>query len=215
VVRSLRPDVLAVQEAPRRLRWRARCADLARRLGLVYAAGGMPGLGNLLLVDLRVRVLDTWCVRFPLTPGRHLRGAALAHCSAAGREFVVAGSHLATDPAERPVQAAILAKVLSERAEPLIVAADVNEAEGAAWAALAEGRVDAGEAAGQAAIATFPAAMPRRRIDAIFVDRRLEVRGYRVVDSAEARRASDHLPVMADIALGSTSSDMSKIGANG
>ena len=135
LVRSQKPDVVAVQEAPRRLRWRSRCADLARRFGLVYAAGGLPGLGNLLLVDLRVRVHDTWCLRYPLTPGRHLRGAALARCSVGGSTFVVAGTHLATDPAERPAQAAILAKALAEVDRPLILAADVNEEPGgAAWA---------------------------------------------------------------------------------
>ena len=200
VVRSLRPDVLVVQEAPRRLRWRHRCADLARRVDLVYAAGGLPGLGNLLLVDLGVRVHDTWCLRYPLTPGRHMRGAALARCSAAGSTFVVAGTHLATDPAERPGQAAVLAKALAEVQVPIILAADVNEeAGGEAWTTLADGRVDAASAS---AGATFPAAGPAQRLDAIFVDRRLAVTGGRVVDTPEARRASDHLPVVADITLG-------------
>ena len=197
VVRSLRPDVLVVQEAPRRLRWRHRCADLARRVDLVYAAGGLPGLGNLLLVDLGVRVHDTWCLRYPLTPGRHMRGAALARCSVAGSTFVVAGTHLATDPAERPGQAAVLAKALAEVQVPIILAADVNEeAGGEAWTTLADGRADA------AAGPTFPALGPNQRLDAIFVDRRLAVTGGRVVDTPEARRASDHLPVVADITLG-------------
>jgi endonuclease/exonuclease/phosphatase family metal-dependent hydrolase len=202
LVRSQRPDVLAVQEAPRRLRWRSRCADLARRFHLVYAAGGLPGLGNLLLVDLRVRVHDTWCLRYPLTPGRHLRGAALARCSAGGSTFVVAGTHLATDPVERPGQAAILAKALAEVPEPLVLAGDLNEEPGGdAWAAVADGRIDAGDPGGVGGVATYPAVSPTRRLDAVFVDRRFEVSDCRVVDSAEARRASDHLPVVVDLTL--------------
>jgi endonuclease/exonuclease/phosphatase family metal-dependent hydrolase len=198
LVQAQRPDVVAVQEAPRRLRWRSRCADLARRFGLIYAAGGMPGLGNLLLVDLRVRVHDTWCLRYPLTPGRHMRGAALARCSVGGSTFVVAGTHLATDATERPTQAAILARSLADVDSPLVLAADVNEEPGGpAWTALMDGRLDATEGAG----ATFPAATPDRRIDAIFVDRRCGVDEPRVLDTPEARRASDHLPVVVDVTL--------------
>jgi endonuclease/exonuclease/phosphatase family metal-dependent hydrolase len=202
LVRSQRPDVVAVQEAPRRLRWRSRCADLARRFQMVYAAGGLPGLGNLLVVDMRVRVHDTWCLRYPLTPGRHMRGAALARCSVGGSAFVVAGTHLATDPDERPGQAAILAKALAEVPEPLIVAGDFNEEPGgAAWTAVADGRIDAGDPAGAGGAATYPAAAATLRLDGVLVDRRFGISDCRVLDTAEARRASDHLPVVVDLTL--------------
>ena len=202
LVRSQRPDVVVVQEAPRRLRWRSRCADLARRFALVYAGGGGPGLGNLLLVDLRVNVHETWCLRYPLTPGRHMRGAALARCSVGGSTFVVAGTHLATDPAERPGQAAILAGALAEVPQPLVLAGDFNEEPGgAAWAEMADGRIDAGDPAGAGGAPTYPSGGPTQRLDAIFVDRRFEVGDCRVVDTVGARRASDHLPVVVDLTL--------------
>jgi endonuclease/exonuclease/phosphatase family metal-dependent hydrolase len=202
LVRSQRPDVVAVQEAPRRLRWRSRCADLARRFQLVYAAGGLPGLGNLLLVDLRVRVHDTWRLRYSLTPGRHMRGAALARCSVGDSMFVVAGTHLATDPTERPGQAAVLARALADVSQPLIVAGDFNEEPGgAAWTEVADGRIDAGDPAGAGGVATYPAAAPTQRLDAILVDRRFGVSDCRVLDTAGARRASDHLPVVVDLTL--------------
>jgi len=121
LVRDLDPDVVIMQEAPRRFRWRHRCAALADDLDMVVAVGGLPSLGNLLLVSLRVRVHETWCLRYPLTPGRHLRGAAFARCSVRGGRFTVAGSHLATDAGERPVQASILRRVLGEVSEPLLV----------------------------------------------------------------------------------------------
>ncbi len=72
VVRTLSPDLVFVQEGPRRFRWRTHAADLAHRFGLIYAAGGLPSLGNLILTSQRIRVHDTWCLRYPLTPGRSM-----------------------------------------------------------------------------------------------------------------------------------------------
>jgi endonuclease/exonuclease/phosphatase family metal-dependent hydrolase len=199
VVRGVAPDVAILQEAPRRLRWRARGAGLAHDFGLVVAAGGLPALGNLLLTSLRVRVHDTWCRRLPLTPGRHLRGAAFARCSVGRTRFVVAGSHLSRDAAERPAQAALLKAALSEVDEPVVFGADVNETSaGLAWRTLAGGLTDA---AGDTDQPTYCCSDPRERIDALFVDPRVEVLRYEVVDTPEARRASDHFPVVADLLL--------------
>jgi endonuclease/exonuclease/phosphatase family metal-dependent hydrolase len=198
VVRAAEPDVAILQEAPRRLRWRTRSAILASDVGLVVAGGGLPALGNLILASLRVQVHEQWCLQFPLTPGRHMRGAAFVRCSVARVPFVVCGSHLSTDATERPGQATILKKRLADVDAPLIVGADLNERPGgSAWRLLAEGLVDAG-ASGQP---TFPAAGPRDRIDGIFVDPRCEILGYELIDSPEARRASDHLPLLVEVAL--------------
>jgi endonuclease/exonuclease/phosphatase family metal-dependent hydrolase len=201
-VRALAPDVVVIQEAPRRLRWRTKCAHLARSFGLVYAVGGLPSLGNLILTNFRVRVHATWCLQYPLTPGRHMRGAAFARCSVGATPFTVAGSHLSVDATERVGQATRLKKALAEADAPVIFAADLNEnSGGAAWRMLADGLTDAAVAAGRADTATFPCADPRERIDAVFVDPRVTVVRYEVVDSAVARRASDHLPIMVDLTL--------------
>lgn len=226
VVRAAKPDVVIVQEAPRRFRWRHGCAALADAFGLVVAAGGLPSLGNLLLTSLRVRVHRTWCRRYPLTPGRHLRGAAFASCSVvapweggdrggAGRaprapatpcvgtaRFVVAGSHLSTDPAERPGQATLLKQAMTETDLPLILGVDLNEnSAGAAWHTVADGLTDAAVAADCADRSTYSCTSPRNRIDAIFVDPRVRVLAYEVVDSPLSRGASDHFPVLTDLLL--------------
>jgi endonuclease/exonuclease/phosphatase family metal-dependent hydrolase len=195
--------VVVVQEAPRRFRWRTKSAVLAHRLGLVVAGGGLPALGNLVLTGLRVRVHEQNCVRYPLTPGRHLRGAVVVRCSIGGTRFAVAGSHLATDPGERPAQAEILRRVLADVDDPLLLGIDLNENPGGgAWRALTAGRlVDAAAATGRADRATFPVTAPDRRIDGIFVDDRCEILDYRVFDPPEARRASDHFPLLVDVAL--------------
>jgi hypothetical protein len=175
MVRSVEPDVAILQDGPRRLRWRTRSADLARQFGLVYAGGGEPALGNLILTNLRVAAQDAWYVQFPLTPGRRMDGAAVVRCSVAGSEFVVAGTRLATEPALRPAQAAILTTVLSDVDTPIVLGADLGEDPGGpAGRRLAEGLtgVDTG---------TGPAA--------IFISR-LQVEAARAIDTPQAQRAT-------------------------
>ena len=199
-VRDLAPDVLVVQEAPRRFRWRHKCAALADDLGMVVAAGGLPSLGNLLLVSLRVAVHETWCMRYPLTPGRHLRGAAFARGSVRGGSFTVSGSHLATDPAERPVQAALWKQELARIEGPVIAAADLNEGPGGgAWRTVEDGLTTYADGPH-----TFPASLPNRRIDGVFVSPGVAIEKYEIVETERARRASDHLPVVVDVKLPSS-----------
>lgn len=199
LVRSLEPDVLIVQEAPRRFRWRAKCARLAHSFGLYYAAGGLPSLGNLILTSMRVRVVETWCLRYPLVAGRHMRGAAFARCTVAGASpFVVAGSHLSTYDGERPGQAGLLLPALGAAAHPVILGIDLNETDsGDSWKLLAGELADVGAGGAN----TFPAGAPERRIDAILADRRIGVDRFEVVSTPEALRASDHLPLVADLIL--------------
>lgn len=202
LIRGLAPDVVVIQEGPRRFRWRARAAALAHSLGMVVAAGGLPSLGNLILTTFRVRVHDAWYAQFPLIPGRHMRGAAFASCSIGPARFVVAGTHLSTDPAERPAQARDLKDALSKLDDPVILGADLNEGSGgAAWRTLADGLTDAATAMDRTDRLTFSCADPRDRIDALFVSPGIQVRDYDVVDTAESRRASDHFPVLADLTL--------------
>jgi endonuclease/exonuclease/phosphatase family metal-dependent hydrolase len=202
LVRGADPDVVIVQEAPRRFRWREKTARLAADVGLVVAAGGLPALGNLLLTSLRVHVHETTCLRYPLTPGRHLRGAAVATCSVRGSRFTVSGSHLATDPAERPDQAARWKAALSAVEGPLIAGGDLNEGPGGgAWRTVADGLVDAAETAGGALQPTYPASVPRHRLDALFVSPDVRIARYEVIGTDQARRASDHLPVLVDLVL--------------
>jgi endonuclease/exonuclease/phosphatase family metal-dependent hydrolase len=203
VVKGLAPDVVVIQEAPRRFRWRQKSAALADRFRMVVAAGGLPSLGNLIVTALRVNVRDTWCLRYPLTPGRHLRGAAFAECEVGGARFVVTGSHLSTDPAERPAQARLWRDAQAEARErtglPVIAVADLNDVPGSeTWTIAADGLTYAGDGDERF---TYPCANPNRRIDGVFVDPRIRVAGYDVVDTAETRRASDHFPVVVDLEL--------------
>lgn len=201
VVRTLAPDVVVVQEAPRRFGWRRRCADLAHSWGMLYAGGGLPSLGNVIITNQRVSVDGVRCVRYPLTPGRHMRGLVVVDCAVGRTRFAVAGSHLSTDPAERPAQARLLKDSMAGEL-PLIFAGDLNDVpDSGAWKLLADGLVDVAESVGDGDRPTYSVRSPRRRIDAIFVDPRWRVEHYEVVASTEARAASDHFPIVADLSL--------------
>ncbi|MEV4623790.1 endonuclease/exonuclease/phosphatase family protein [Asanoa sp. NPDC049573] len=196
VVADLAPDVLIVQEGARRFRWRQKNAALADRLRMVVGGGGLWSLGNLVLTTLRVRVLETRDLRFPLVPGHHMRGAVFATCEVPGARFVVTGSHLSTDAAVRPTQGAAWRAAIGGYDLPVIAAGDLNAEPGEpTWGVLADGLHVAGMAP------THPASGPTRQIDGVFVDKRVEVTSFRVVDTPMARRASDHLPIAVDLVV--------------
>jgi endonuclease/exonuclease/phosphatase family metal-dependent hydrolase len=202
VVRGEAPDVVLVQEAPRRFRWRAKNAKLARQWGMLHVGGGLWALGNSLFTTLRIGVRETWNVQFPLTPGRHMRGAVFARCTVGRSRFVAVGTHLSLDATERVVQAQLLKEHLAKLDEPYLVCGDLNEEPGGGgWRTLADGLTDAAEARECGHLFTFSCASPRRRIDGVFLDPGIEVLDYRLVDSEQARRASDHFPLVADLSL--------------
>lgn len=202
VVRAVAADVVMVQEGPRRFGWRNKTANLARAFGAVLAVGGLPSLGNLIMTDMRVHVHRTWVTRFPLVPGRHMRGAAFAECSVGRRRFTVAGTHLSLYAEERASQAGLLRAELAAVESPVVIGGDVNETSGgAAWRTLADGLTDAAVAADATDRCTFPLHGPTGRIDGIFTDPRIQVVRYDVVDTPLTRRASDHFPVITDLII--------------
>lgn len=203
-VRRAAPDLVFAQEGPHRLRWRTRCADLARRCGLFFGAGGGPAIGNLIMVGHRVRVLRDRSMRFPRPRGHHLRGVAFADCELPdGARFTAVGTHLSTTPAIRVDQAERLVAVLSAQPAPVLFAADLNEAPGGpVWNHLSSVLRDpatADPATGGAP--TYPAAGPRARLDAVLVPATSTVHEYAVLGTADTRAASDHLPVYAELSL--------------
>jgi endonuclease/exonuclease/phosphatase family metal-dependent hydrolase len=200
VVRSVDPDVVCVQEAPRFLRWRAKIAALARESGLVFVTGGRPAGAVALLAHLRVDVHDARDGLLTKRPRLEQRGLAGAVVSKAGARLVVASAHLGLDAAERPTHAGEVLELLGQLgAGPVVLAGDLNELPGdPAWQVLhAGGLRDPAPGSGP----TFPARAPRKRIDAVLVSDGVEVVDYRVVDEPGVERASDHRPVLADLTL--------------
>lgn len=189
---ELAPDVALVQEAPRLLGSRLANRRLARRAGLVHAAGGAAAAGNLLLVSPRTRVVEAHAVRMPRRRGLHRRGVVLGVVELAGSRLAVAGTHLDLDDDARLDSAQRVRAALPDR-HPLVLGADVNEEPGGpAWVALSEGLVDAAADHGP----TFPLREPRRRLDVLLVDPRLQVAHVRVPRPGPV---TDHLPVVVDL----------------
>ncbi|MCW2681809.1 MAG: endonuclease/exonuclease/phosphatase [Frankiales bacterium] len=189
---ELAPDVALVQEAPRLLGSRLANRRLARRAGLVRAVGGASAAGNLLLLSPRVRLVEAYAVRMPRRPRLHRRGVVLGVVELAGARLAVAGTHLDLDAAARLDSARRVRAALPDL-HPLVLGADVNEEPGGpAWRALAAGLVDAAADSGP----TFPLREPRRRIDVLLVDPRLEVADVRVPRPGPV---TDHLPVAVDL----------------
>lgn len=217
VIRALGPDVVCLQEVPRHVFSGHRIGDLASECGLLWSGGGDRTGGTAILTSLRVDLLETDALSLPVRRFARPRGMASALLAVpAGPAVRVASVHLGLDCLERLRHARLILDRLraGARAAPCVVAGDLNERPaGPAWRVLAS---EVSDAASEPAAPTFPSGGPTRRIDAVLTspDIRVEAlwvpgRGEPVgadpVDPGDLSRASDHLPVLADLALPSQS----------
>jgi endonuclease/exonuclease/phosphatase family metal-dependent hydrolase len=204
VVRALAPDVLCLQEAPRRLPGVWRNARLARDCGLRHAGGGRTSGGTALMVSPRVGVRSLVAARLPVQGlFARTRGLVVARLVARlGDEpaaLTVACLHLPLEPALRLRHAQTAAAALTARPAPHVLCADLNDVPGSpAWRVL-EDAVGPDPAPGAAA--TFPAGRGDKRLDVVLVGAGLTVKAYGDggADPEDVRRASDHEPVVADV----------------
>lgn len=203
VIRDARPDVVCVQEAPKWFRWRARCAALARRCGLVMVSGGVGAGNNMLMCDIRVDVRQARDILFTRKTGLHQRGVSSALCRIGGSTFLLATVHLDLDAEQRRTHVDELLSALAWAGNvPLVLGGDINEQpHEPAFVELGRRLVDAAAATGTGDQGTSNAIDARRRIDALFVDRRITPVACRAIDSADVRIASDHRPVLAELDL--------------
>src|SRR4051794_415239 len=100
VIRACRPDVVAVQEAPRFLRWRSKRAALARRAGLLVATADRPG-GLMLMTTVGARVIATNFALLPKSPRLHQRAVCSATVELDGVSWSVASVPFSLAPDER------------------------------------------------------------------------------------------------------------------
>ncbi len=208
-VRAADPDVLVVNEGPRRpLLWRRDVAALCRRWGLAHAAGGPVAGSNLVLVrpGLVVRAREERRLPQPRLAPR--RGVVSVRLELAGRSLGVVGCHLGLRRDSRLREVEQVLRAADALPGPVVLAGDLNEPpDGPCWRRLqAAGFKDTaarGAEGATEAAATFPADRPRSRIDAVLVrGDELVLRpergslGPALPDAALLAVASDHRPVL-------------------
>lgn len=203
VVRACEPDVVAVQEAPRFFRWRSKRAALARKCGLVVATADREG-GLLVMTSLAAHVLATRFDLLPKSPKLHQRAVVATDIDLRGARWTIASVHFSLDASERVRHLDPLWVALGRGPGPLVVAGDINEqAEGEVWRSLATRMQDAYVMAPDGPAPTYSSTQPRKRIDAVFADRSVQVVSCHAVHDApgvtreQLAAASDHLPVLA------------------
>ena len=201
VIQRLGADIVALQEADRRFRGRPPAIPPDRigdRLDLrpVDVAGARLGIGhhgNALLAraglaEVAARPVDL--------PGLEPRGAIVARAATPLGPVRVAAAHLGLLRRNRAVQIAALCEELAGGTDPVVVLGDLNE-----W------RRDTGHLLLPPGFRllrpgpSFPSRRPMAALDGIILGPGVEAVARGVHRSAAARRASDHLPVWADLRL--------------
>lgn len=204
LTRAVAPDVLCLQEAPRRPWSRQRLAGYAAACGMVVASAGPRSGGTAVLVATSA-CADAPVLRpLPTALGQRSRGYAAARVVVGALPAVsVVSIHLGLDAGIRYRHAGMIVREIEALAElgPVIVAGDLNEGVGGAAAqALLSRLTDLGPSA-----ASFPAHRPRHRIDLILgaglVGGPTGVGAAVGLPPGLLVAASDHLPVWAEVSV--------------
>lgn len=204
VLNEIDADIIALQEADRR--FGARAAAIPEKLLEMHSdyraipldvqIDSMGWHGNALLVRKSASVLENDIMHIPcLEP----RGAVMAHFEIDGKQLAVFGMHLDLSGLWRRRQAAAIIKLAQqkERDVPVLLMGDLNE-----WSTTggclkdfsrAFEMVDCGR--------SFHSRSPIAALDRIMHSDGIQSLAAGIHDSPAARKASDHLPVWAEIAV--------------
>ncbi|MFV2053019.1 endonuclease/exonuclease/phosphatase family protein [Aliiroseovarius sp. YM-037] len=205
VMNGLDADVIAVQEADRRLG--ARPAALPRDViaadsDFEPAALAVNGVslgwhGNALLLRKGMALRDT--ARIDL-PGLEPRGAVLAEIDSDDGPVRIVGLHLGLIRRYRLQQLAAVRAALARRDEmPTIILGDFNE-----WTPDRGMEPLEGAFTVHSPGMSFHAARPVAGLDRVALCNRVALRDAGVVETPVSSVASDHLPIWADLAISET-----------
>ena len=199
LVRAVDPDVLCLQEVPRRFLGGWRTARFARACGMHWSGRHRGSGGTTVFTSPRVRVLASDHQRLPVRWPDRTRGYAVVRVrTEGGGELTAVSVHLSLKPGERVVHTERILAWIAELG-PLVLAGDLNEdSSGAAWQLI---DVPDRLRLVSPPVPTFPAARPRRRLDVVFASPSLAPLPHREVavpDEAWAR-ASDHRATWVDL----------------
>lgn len=198
VLREINADIIALQEVPLGgSQWPNVLHRLQQASGLVGVEGytfTVSGrrFGNAILSRYPIvatrRIDLSFCSREP-------RGAVDADIYCHGTLLRVVATHLGLRAAERRVQISTLLQAFDTAEMPVILMGDVNE--WFVWGRTLRQLVSHFDSV--PAPATFPARWPLLALDRIWIRPRHRLVHVQVHTSRMARRASDHLPLIAHI----------------
>jgi endonuclease/exonuclease/phosphatase family metal-dependent hydrolase len=215
VIRDAGAQVVGLQEVDQHYGDRSGYADqpalLAGLLGMHVAFGPTldldpPGpdrprrrFGNAVL---STRPITAWHTDPLPSDGREPRGLLRAEVVIDGRAWQVCVTHLDPhDEAVRQAQARAVADLIGIPPTPAVLLVDANALpDSPELRILTAHLVDSWAEAGHGCGSTFPTPLPYRRIDFALRGPGLTARTARAVGTLTARLASDHLPVLADLA---------------
>lgn len=201
VVRAIDPDVLCLQEVPRRLGATRRVRRFAAECGLCWSGGHRGSGGTAIFHSDRVSVGQFWHRRLSVAVLKRTRGYAMARIDVPDADpMLVTSVHLSLHAGERHAHTRQVLGALAEHGADVartVVAGDLNELDtGSAWRLLTSRLTLVSPIE-----PTFPAKRPRALLDVIFASPDLTVLPHRSVelDRADLLAASDHLPVWVDL----------------
>jgi endonuclease/exonuclease/phosphatase family metal-dependent hydrolase len=211
VILSLGADVVALQEVDHRIGTRPEAlprALIAEATGYAVAghATGARSLGwhgQAILVRRDFPILFEERIELP---GLEPRGAILAEMVTTHGPLRVVGIHLGLIRRSRLLQLAAIRHAIARRPDmPTAIAGDWNE-----WSLSGGTEPIADDFLVHAPGPSFPAMRPVARLDRIALAHGAVLRSLGIVAQGNARMASDHLPIWADIDLSPVSAGPSR-----
>jgi endonuclease/exonuclease/phosphatase family metal-dependent hydrolase len=204
VLAELDADVIALQEADRRLGTRQSALPFEaiaqhtpyRAVPYNVRPGGIGWHGNTILVRRDVDILDFRILELPVLEPR---GAVLADLRVRGVALRVVGMHLDLSGLWRRKQARAIIRHVEARREPMpaVLMGDLNE-----WSLSGGCLRDFTDHLHLAPTGpSFHASRPIARLDRIMATPDLTVVDAGTHHSIIAKRASDHLPIWADVRM--------------
>jgi endonuclease/exonuclease/phosphatase family metal-dependent hydrolase len=196
-------DIIALQEADRRYGTRESCLPAAlieaetpwKHVPLGVRATGIGWHGNAILVRKDAHIREAHALNIPMLEPR---GAVMAEIVVAGRSVRVVGVHLDLSGLWRRRQVRWLLSHLGEPQSPTILLGDFNQ-----WSnrgALSEFALHHHYRILQTP-KSFHSSQPLAPLDRIVVSHDIIVKASGTHVSLLARKASDHLPVWAELAF--------------
>ena len=202
LVRAVDPDVLCLQEVPRRLLGGWRVRRFAAACEMRWPGHHRGSGGTTIFTSDRVRVLGAHHSRLPVRWPDRTRGYAVVRLAASGgAELTAVSVHLSLKAGERVTHTERILQALADRG-PLVLAGDLNEDDtGGAWRLI---DVPDRMRLVSPAQPTYPARSPRRRLDVVFASPGLRALPHRevLVPDAVWARASDHRATWVDLEVG-------------